>query len=199
MQLETPDYLPISYLNQYVYCPRRFWLMFVYAEIDINAVMLDGIHKHQHSHTPGADWHPDGRMYRALWVWSEPFRIAGVADFVQADDDGALIPIEHKRGRMGKWASDHQQLCAQALCLEERTGQHVHQGELFYWSNRRREVVELSESLREKTAQTIATIFDLLETGHIPDPLEHQAKCRDCSMKAICLPKEVKRLKGQRP
>jgi CRISPR-associated exonuclease Cas4 len=197
--LEPPDYLPISRLNQFLYCPRRFWLMYVYAEIDINAVMLDGIHKHAHSHSPGVDWHPDGRVYRSMWVWSDPLRIAGVADFVQVADAGKMVPIEHKRGRMGKWLSDHIQLCAQALCLEERTGQPVSHGELFYWANRRREVVTLDDALRQKTTDTIAAVFALLERGRIPDPIIETAKCRDCSMQPICLPKEVLRLKRNRP
>ncbi|MFZ4816418.1 MAG: hypothetical protein ACOYL5_17920 [Phototrophicaceae bacterium] len=35
--MEIPDYLPLSFLNQLAYCPRRFWLMFCQSEMEINA------------------------------------------------------------------------------------------------------------------------------------------------------------------
>ena len=194
--LELPDYIPLSYLNQYVYCPRRFWLMFVQGEMDINAVLLDGTQKHKRAHTSGQSWHPDGRIYSSVWVWSDVLRVAGIADFVQEYEEGDLIPLEHKRGRMGKYLSDHVQLCAQALCLEEQTGQFVEYGEIFYWANRRRETVAFTEELRRKTSDTVDAIFSLLEAARIPDPINHPAKCRDCSLEPICLPKEVLLLKG---
>ena len=189
--MELPDYLPISYLNQYVYCSRRFWLMFVQGEMDINATLLDGTYKHKNAHQSGVHWHSDGRQYSAMWVWSDVLKIAGIADFVQAHDAGGLIPIEHKRGRMGKHLSDHVQLCAQALCLEERTGDDIDYGEIFYWQNRRRETVALTDELRAKTIQVIEDIFTLLAQENTPSPIDHPTKCRDCSLEPICLPREV--------
>lgn len=193
--LEPPDYLPLSMLNQFTYCPRRFWLMYVQGEMEINAALLDGTHKHQNAHTPGTGWHPDGRVYSSVWVWSEQLHVAGIADFVQEQADGALIPLEHKRGRMGQHLSDHVQLCAQAICLEERTGKPVPEGEIFYWANRRREGVVFSDGLRQQTFDAVSAIYELLERGHCPDPIEHPTKCRDCSLAPICLPKEVKLLR----
>ncbi|RMF77517.1 MAG: CRISPR-associated protein Cas4 [Chloroflexi bacterium] len=192
--MEIPDYLPISYLNQYVYCPRRFWLMFVHGEMDVNAVLLDGTYKHQRVHQSGVHWHPDGRQYTAVWVWSDALKIAGVADFVQEYDSDDLIPIEHKRGRMGKYLNDHVQLCAQALCLEERTGKTIDYGEIFYWKNRRRETVRLTDALRDKTLQIIDEVFALLAQDNMPAPIDHPTKCRDCSLEPICLPQEVLQL-----
>ena len=193
--LEPPDYLPLSMLNQFVYCPRRFWLMYVQGEMEINAALLDGTQKHQHAHTPGASWHPDGRTYSSVWVWSDQLRVAGIADFVQAQSEGALIPIEHKRGRMGQHLSDHVQLCAQAMCLEAMTGQTVLEGEIFYWTNRCREAVSFTETLRHQTFETVQQIYTLLDRGQCPTPIEHPTKCRDCSLAAICLPQEVKLLR----
>lgn len=189
--MELPDYLPLSYLNQYVYCPRRFWLMFVQGEMEISAALLDGTYKHKNAHESGVHWHPDGRQYSSAWVWSNALRIAGVADFVQEHDTDGLIPIEYKRGRMGKHLSDHVQLCAQALCLEERTGHRIDYGEIFYWRNRRREIVSMTDELRDKTIRTIDAIFALLAQNNIPAPIDHPTKCKDCSLEPICLPREV--------
>lgn len=184
------EYLPLSYLNQIVYCPRRFWLMYYESEMEINAAVLDGTLRHRHADQPGHQIDEMGRTLRSVHVWSDALRIAGVADFVQAQN-GILIPLEHKRGRMGQWLSDHVQLCAQALCLEERTGHSVPMGEIFYWANRRREQVVFDEALRERTRGMIDQAFALLAAGLLPAPIEHPAKCRDCSLETICLPRET--------
>ncbi len=193
MNRELPDYLPLSFLNQLCYCPRRFWLMFYQSEMEINAPVLEGQLRHQHADTPGYQTDDQGRTLRSVHVWSDTLRIAGIADFVQ-ERNNTLIPLEHKRGRMGKWLNDHVQLCAQAMCLEERTGIAVPHGEIFYWANRRRERVELDEALRQRTRDTIKQAFTLLEMGRMPSPIDNQAKCTDCSLEPICLPRETRRL-----
>lgn len=188
--MEQPDYLPLSYLNQLAYCPRRFWLMYCQSEMEINAAVLEGTLRHQNAHQPGQQSDEHGRTFRSVHVWSDTLHIAGIADFIESHA-GVLVPVEHKRGRIGKWLSDHIQLCAQALCLEERTGQPVLAGEIFYWGNRRRETVMFDAELRARTTATIALTFDLLAAGHLPVPLNHPQKCRDCSLEPVCLPRET--------
>ncbi len=77
------------------------------------------------------------------------------------------------------------------MCLEERTGNAVVHGEIFYWANRRRERVEFDDGLRERTRAVVRQAFALLETGRMPPPIDHPAKCRDCSLEPICLPRET--------
>lgn len=190
MNGDLPDYLPLSYLNQVAFCPRRFWLMYVQGEMEINAPVQEGILRHENAHDPGIQKDEHGRTLRSVQVWSDVLRVAGVADFVE-EKSGRLIPLEHKRGRMGQWMSDHVQLCAQAICLEERTGTQLPYGEIFYWSNRRRERVMFDDVLRQKTADAAHLAFRLLEQGTMPYPLDHPAKCRDCSLEPICLPRET--------
>ena len=87
--------------------------------------------------------------------------------------------------------NDQIQLCAQALCLEERTGQAVERGEIFYWRSRRRVEVAFTPQLRARTKATVARAIALLQAGKVPPPTEQRAKCRDCSLEPICLPREV--------
>ncbi len=194
--METPDYLPISMLNQLEYCERRFWLMYVCGEMDINAPVLEGIQQHERAHSEGLRREGETTIHRRVYLWSDRLRVSGFADVVE-ERAGELIPVEYKHGRMGRWLNDHIQLCAQAICLEERTGRPVRRGEIFYWRSRRRVRVDITPELRAHTEEAVARAFALLETGQIPPPLNRRAKCRDCSLEGICLPREVLCLLGR--
>lgn len=204
--MEPQDYLPLSLLNQFEYCPRRFWYMHVLGEMDVNAPVLEGTIQHERAHEAGAAREGDTITHRRVYVWSDRLRIAGYADIV-AEAEGALIPIEYKHGRMGRWLNDHIQLCAQALCIEERLSdvqrpmssvqspishlQSLNHGEIFYWGSRRRERVEFTPELRTRTEASIARVYALLAQNVMPAPIEQRAKCHDCSLQPICLPDEV--------
>ena len=189
------EYLPISYLNQLEYCERRFWLMYVYGEMEVNAPVLEGTQQHERAHSSGKMKDGDATIRRRLYVWSDRLRVLGFTDVVE-EKDGEMIPVEYKRGKMGKWLNDHIQLCAQAMCLEERSGRTIARGEIFYWRSRRRVQVAFTPELRARTEAAIDRAFQLLAEGKLPPPVEKQKKCRDCSLEAICLPREVRMLVG---
>jgi CRISPR-associated exonuclease Cas4 len=191
--MELPDYLPLSYLNQLEYCERRFWLMFVHGEMEVNAPVLEGTLQHQRAHEAGRAREGEQIVHRRVAVWSERLQLTGYADLVE-ESDGQLMPVEYKRGKMGRWLNDHVQLCAQALCLEERSGRLVAQGEIFYWRSRRRVRVAFTPELRAQTEAAVQRAFDLLAAGIMPPPDQPIAKCRDCSLEGICLPREVQAL-----
>ena len=189
---DRDDYLPISMLNQLAYCPRRFWLMYVCGEMEVNAPVLEGTMQHHVVHT-GGNQSPDGetRRLRQVYVWSDRWRLIGFADLVEEDGDNVLQPVEYKHGRQGRWVNDQVQLCAQAMCLEERTGRVIEQGHIFYWASRRRVEVLFSPELRQETQALIATAHQMVTAGQLPPPLDHPPKCRDCSLESVCLPRET--------
>jgi CRISPR-associated exonuclease Cas4 len=180
-------------LNQFAYCQRRFYYVHVLGEMDENALVLEGSLLHERAHEAGVSMVAGERRYRRLYLWSEELRLSGFCDLVE-ERGGTLIPVEFKHGRMGRWLNDHLQLCAQALCLEERTGTAVPFGEIFYFGSRRRQRVPMTEELREHTKAAIAAARRLASSPLIPAPIDHPAKCRDCSLHPICLPREVLRL-----
>jgi CRISPR-associated exonuclease Cas4 len=194
--MEQGDYLPLSYLNHLEYCERRFWLMYVQGEMEVNAPVLEGTLRHQRAHEAGSQREGEQVVHRKVAVWSDRLRLTGYADLVE-ESDGVLVPVEYKRGKMGKWLNDHVQLCAQALCLEERTGQTVTRGDIFYWRSRRRVEVEFTPQLRAQTEAAVRRAFDLLAAGAMPFPEQPVAKCRDCSLEGVCLPREVKVLQSE--
>ncbi len=188
------DPFPLSYLNQFTYCPRRIWYMYVQGEIEINAPMLEGTLQHQNrADKPGHETDDLGRnIQRRVWVWSDRLNIAGFADFVEAHP--TLTPVEYKHGQKGQWDNDEIQLCAQALCLEEMTGQSIPQGEIFYWRSRRRVTVLFGEKLRQQTEATIQQVRTLVLSNTIPHPITEPQKCLHCSIQPICLPEEWHKL-----
>lgn len=188
-----PDTIPISLLNALEYCPRRFYYEFVQGEMLVNAPVLDGILKHETAHTAGSRRDDGVRSERRVYVYSDELRVTGLVDVVETTEEG-WTPVEYKRSKMGDWLNDHVQLCAQALCLEERTGQTIAHGYLFYFGNRRRERVEFTPELRARTRQAIAQAFQLAAASAPPPPLDNRRKCRDCSLEPLCLPAEVMQL-----
>lgn len=199
------DYLPLSYLNHLAYCPRRFWYMYVQGELEINAPMLEGTLQHQtRADKPGVETDEHGRtIHRRVWVWSDRLHIAGFADFVEEKPlhnssflihNSTLLPVEYKHGQKGRWGNDEIQLCAQALCLEEMTGQTIPTGEIFYWRSRRRVTVTFDQDLRQATEAAVAQAHQLLQINQIPAPIAERHKCKHCSIQPICLPDEVEKL-----
>ena len=195
------DYLPISMLNQLEYCERRFYLMHVLGEMEVNAHVLEGTLRHEEVHRPGLERDGQTVRHRRVYVWSDELQIAGYADLVEehTDEQGLVVlaPVEYKKGRMGKWLNDHIQLCAQALCLEERSGQRVERGYLFYFGSHRRQEVRFTPELRARTVEAVRRARQLAAGPWLPPPLENYNKCRDCSLEPACLPREVRRLHGE--
>ena len=192
--MDLPDNLPISMLNQLEYCARRFWYMFVLGEMEVNAPVLEGILRHQRVHTFGQETEDGTVKRRRVYVHSQRLCLAGFIDLLE-EENGILRPVEYKRGKEGRWFNDQVQLCAQALCLEECTGQTVEEGAIFYFGSRRRLEVRFTPELRAQTEASVARAFALLERGEMPPPAERRAKCRGCSIEPICLPREVRQLR----
>ncbi|EKQ70616.1 CRISPR-associated protein Cas4 [Leptolyngbyaceae cyanobacterium JSC-12] len=188
------DYLPLACLNAWEYCPRRFYLEYVLGEWADNEHTVLGNHLHRNINEATILQEGDTRIYQQQWVWSDRLLVSGVIDAVE-ECNGSLIPVEYKKGKMGKYLNDHFQLCAAGLCLEERTGQQIAYGEIFYHANRRRERVLLTAQLRQATEEAIAAA-QLAVTQPIPAPIDHRKKCMACSLRGICLPEEVRVLRG---
>ena len=189
------DYLPLAYLNAWEYCPRRFYLEYVLGEMADNEHIILGRHLHRNINEEGVRQEGDMLIHQQQWVWSDRLQVNGIIDAVE-ERDGHLIPIEYKKGQMGRHLSDHFQLCAAGLCLEERTGKTVAYGEIFYHANRRRQKVLLTPQLQQATEEAINAAH-LAFRQSMPAPIEHPKKCQACSLQGICLPNEVKQLRRQ--
>ncbi len=195
IDIGPPQYVPLSMLNALAYCPRRFAYEFIQAEMLLNEHVVEGHLRHEGVDLGGTTWLENAVQQRRVYVWSERLRIAGYCDVVEARG-GERYPVEFKKGRPGRWQNDHAQLCAQALCLEERTGARIERGFIFYFAARRREEVRFTQELRAEVERLAREAHRLAAAGTLPPPIDQRARCRACSLEPLCLPDEIRQLAG---
>lgn len=197
------EYIFISALNQYNYCPLRCYWMFVEHEYRDNDHTIEGTLGHSRVHTEGQTSRSEVFQLRSAYLYSKRYGICGKADLIE-ERDGAVYPVEYKKGRMGTWTNDALQLCAQALCLEEVLAQargksvEIPQGYIYYASTGRRKTIPLTSALRAQTLETIAAVRELLRTRQRPQ-VGYSPRCKGCSVHGICLPRETARLQHYNP
>jgi CRISPR-associated exonuclease Cas4 len=161
LDAEAPEALPLSLLNDYLYCPRRAALKVVEGRREANVHTERGDIVHEHSDLAGYEVAHGVTLLRALPVWSDRLGLNGKCDIVERHPDGGLYPVEFKVGRRRQFENDDAQLCAQALCLEEMFGRPVPSGAVFHAESKRRRQVEFTPELRRLTAEAIAALHAL--------------------------------------
>jgi CRISPR-associated exonuclease Cas4 len=188
--------VPISALEHYAYCPRQCALIHVEQVYEENVYTLRGVALHQRVDQAARAWDEGLRLEYALPLWSLRLGLSGRADVVGFLPDGTPYPIEYKSGKRKVKYHDDVQLCAQAMCLEEMLGVVVPRGALYYHASRRRREVTFTEPLRQLTEQIIYRTRQLLLSGRTPPPV-NDARCPDCSLIRLCMPKVIARLQSE--
>ena len=196
------EMLPISSLNALEYCPRRFYYQVVQGEMLVNEFVLEGQLAHQRVHQAGTRTTEEGEIETThLYLYSETLHLTGFADVVE-ERAGVVLPVEYKHGQQGDWLNEHIQLCAQALCLEERQPGKppIPHGYIYYVGSRRRVKVPFTPQLRARTRAAIAQAFQVAARQTPPPPLSGElvARCPPCSLLPLCLPEEVRQLRRQK-
>ena len=114
-------------------------------------------------------------------LWCDRLGLIGKADLVEFEADGLAYPVEYKHGPRRQRSHDDLQLAAQALCLEEMTGQPVPLGAIFHFSSRRRREVTIDGGLRTAVEHAVKAVRELLASSALPAPV-NDARCRHCSL-----------------
>lgn len=185
--------VPLSALQHHAFCPRQCALIHNEQVWSENYLTAQGRALHERVDSGEPETRKGVRLERSVHVSAAVLGVHGVLDMVEYDiRTGALKPVEYKRGKPKPEPFDEIQLCAQALCLEEMTGQTVAEGALWYAQTRHRLPVVFSESLRQTTLATIEQVRALLESGETPPP-EYGKRCKACSLVDSCQPKLMER------
>ncbi len=155
----------------------------------------DGRDLHETVHSGSTETRNGVRICRTVGLCSKRLGISGQADVVEfhrQEQCWVPYPVEYKRGKPKKDQCDMVQLCAQALCLEEMTGQPVEQGALFYGKTCRRVTVVFDDALRQDTEDAIRAVHTMFSQAKTPKP-EYASRCHSCSLYSICMPKAFDR------
>jgi CRISPR-associated exonuclease Cas4 len=187
---DTDDYVMLSALQHYAYCPRQCALIHIEQTFEENLFTLRGQRVHEKVNTPEYELIEGVRVDRALPLWSHQHRLTGIADVVEFLEDGTPYPVEYKSGSRKPRDADDIQLCAQAICLEEMFQRPVPAGAIFHHASKRRRPVQFDANLRSQVISTAQAVRTLLAIGTLPPPVA-DARCRDCSLIETCMPHAI--------
>lgn len=196
--------LPLSALNDFLYCERRAYLKGVDGLRESNEHTLLGDLAHEAVDTPGYEHRAGWELLRALPLYSDVLGLTGKADLVEVRRTPPPAetakrwnrsawpivearPVEYKKGRARRWSNDHVQLCAQALCLEEMLGLNVASGLIYHVASAKRDEVVFDESLRALTLITLDALRVTLALPSAPAAVL-KPQCDGCSLREVCLP-----------
>lgn len=185
---DESDYIMLSALQHYQFCPRQCALIHIEQQWVENLFTAQGKVLHERADSNKSEWQGDVRIVRSLPICSRRYGLSGQADVVEFQPDGRVYPVEYKRGKPKSDRCDEVQLCAQALCLEEMLQLRIDLGALYYGQKRRRTEVTFDAPLRALTAQVIDQTHRLVQSQKTPRA-EYAKKCESCSLLSSCLPK----------
>ena len=180
------DSIMISALRHYGYCPRSCALIHIEQTFDENLYTLRGRTVHQQVDEVESVSEHGVRVERAMPIWNRRLGLIGKADVVEFHAD-VPYPVEYKHSPRRQREHDDLQLCAQAICLEEMTGQVVSRGAIFHHKSRRRREVIFTPELRRQVEEAVTAIRSLLADKRLPLPVNDQ-RCEKCSLKEACMP-----------
>lgn len=185
------DYIQLSAIQHYVFCPRQCALIHVHGIWQENLFTAKGKILHEKVDSGEDESRGDRTITRSLNIYSKRLGLSGRCDVVEITEKNNKIkpyPVEYKSGKPKNNISDMAQLCAQALCLEEMMKVPVTEAAIFYGRPRRRELIEIDSYLRSQTEEIILNIHSMIKNRIGPEA-KYGKKCDTCSLNNICMPK----------
>ena len=204
MAYREEEWLDIAGIQHFLFCRRQWALIHIEQQWQENLRTVEGQIVHEKCHD-GALHESRGDLLvaRALRLSSATLGVSGVTDVVEfhREKTGVRlhghegfwrpVPVEYKRGKPKDGEEDVSQLVLQALCLEGMLCCQIPTGYLFYDEIHRRQKVEITEEFREFVLQTLAEMHKAFSRKATPK-VKVTKKCRNCSLKDLCLPKVEK-------
>ncbi|MET3207816.1 UNVERIFIED_CONTAM: CRISPR-associated exonuclease Cas4 [Paenibacillus sp. PvR008] len=194
------DYLLLSGIQHFNFCRRQWALIHIEQQWEENVRTIEGNHLHRKADQPMIrEKRGDKLVVRALPVHSRELGITGICDVVEfirdplgvplAGEEGTYlpIPVEYKRGKPKRNDSDHAQLVAQVMCLEEMLVCEISKGCFYYDEIKHRVEVVITASDRERVRTSLQEMRHYFERNHTPKA-KAGPHCQSCSLQHICVP-----------
>lgn len=202
---DLPDLIPARMLNEFVYCPRLFYLEWVEQEWFANDDTAEGEWVHRRVDAKRGNAYPP---QEGVWP-SETYSVTladvriGVTAVVDRIDaaGGKVSPIDYKKGRPRgdgtPWPADLAQVEAHGALLRS-AGYECSEGWLYYAQTHERVSVPLNASSDARVAALVEQAKAVARRPVAPLPLEDSRRCIRCSLAPACLPDEINVLRGRR-
>ena len=194
------DYLLLSGIQHFNFCRRQWALIHIEQQWEENVRTIEGDHLHRKADQPMIrEKRGDKLIVRALPIHSRELGITGICDVVEfvRDAHGVLLageegmylpfPVEYKRGKPKRNDSDHSQLVAQVMCLEEMLVCDISKGYFYYDEIKHRVEVMITAADRERVRTSIQEMRHYFERNHTPKA-KVGPHCQSCSLQHICVP-----------
>ena len=196
MDRRERDYAPISGLQHLVFCERQCALIHVERQWDDNDLTIEGTALHARADSGEVERRGNVRTLRRVFLRSDRLRLTGYADVIEEHRDlltktRIYIPVEYKHGSRHGRLADDVQICAQAIALEEMLSVSIASGAIAYFETKRRREVLFTEELRTATFDAAERFHLMLALQTTPAVRREEARCRRCSLRELCLPKET--------
>lgn len=199
-----PGVVPARMLNEFVYCPRLFYLEWVDKRWADSADTAQGQLAHEPTDRRGGRMPPPGAATAPLTTAQVELSDTdlGVGAVIDRVDhaDGTSSPVDVKKGRgpadAGMWPADRIQVLAQAVLLR-RAGYAVREAQVSYLASHSRASVPVGEDAEAEVRAAVAAARHTAEAISAPLPLINDPKCPRCSLAPLCLPDETNALLGR--
>jgi len=186
----SEEIVHVSALQEFVYCPRRYYYQRYHDQIGTPYELVDGRSMH------------DNQAKRGGWITeryfkSETLGLHGKIDLVEHDND-TLTPIERKRAESGSYyESDEVQLAGYCMLLSDVIDEPVNVGYIYLYSTDERHAVHITERHR-RTVKKIVSRIRSMDVDSIPPFTDNPSKCDACSARHYCMPEETAKLEPER-
>lgn len=195
------DPIPARMVNEFVYCPRLFYLEWVDGRWRASDDTVEGASVHRSNDdrggalpSPDADSPP---LFTTSVRLSDPeLGLTAVIDRVD-HAVGSCSVREIKKGRPAPgeqaWPADRAQVLAQAALLH-RAGYQVESVMIAYAQTDTRVEIAWHEGLVDEVTELIGRAREVSAALEAPLPLVDSPKCPRCSLIGLCLPDETNAL-----
>lgn len=207
---EDFNYLMLSGIQHFRFCPRQWALIHVEQQWAENVLTIEGQHVHEKADQPYLREKRGKKLIvRAMPIRSHDLRTSGICDVVEFHEhkDGVPlqgeigtyipIPVEYKRGKPKKGEEDIVQLVAQAMCLEEMLLCDIPYAYLFYDEIKRRVKVEIHDKMKDEVRSLFKQMHHYFDRRHTPK-VKVGKHCASCSLQNLCLPELMSSIKVRR-
>jgi CRISPR-associated exonuclease Cas4 len=186
----TDELINVSDLNQYQYCPRRYWYLHFFDTQGQNYQRIEGKTKHKNNSTRG-DW------LNELYLESESIGLKGKIDVLDLED-GRTIPVERKRASSGDYYwNDEVQIAGYCMLLEANIEESVREGAIYLYETDQRMHIPITADHREAVRKTVDAMRSM-SPADVPPLTDNPKKCEKCSTREYCMPAETATLEPEK-